>query len=153
MRYFNMGLIPMVALALTIGCGGGDSTPTATPAPAADTDTEAGSGTETPAADDGSGEKSEEGSGTGQIHFNSENLPTMALLVPTIECEGCAASVMSTLASVDGVEDVSVCVKSKTATLAIDQGSFDAEAAIAALAGNNHEGAELQELPAAPAEG
>ncbi|MEM6329746.1 MAG: heavy metal-associated domain-containing protein [Planctomycetota bacterium] len=67
-------------------------------------------------------------------NFNPDGLPTVSIEVPSIHCKRCAASVEECLVGQPGVEQVVVDVEAKTAMLAIDQASFDTDAAIAALA-------------------
>ena len=51
-----------------------------------------------------------------------------------MHCEfSCAPKVFETLIAQPGVKDVKVELETKTATIAIDEESFDADAAIAAL--------------------
>lgn len=67
--------------------------------------------------------------------FNLEEAPTVTLNVPEMHCQySCAPKVFETLIEQPGVKDVKVELDSKTATIAIDEESFDADAVIAALA-------------------
>ena len=66
--------------------------------------------------------------------FNVEGAPTVAFSVPDMMCEdSCVPTVEKTLADQPGVKDVEVDLESKTATVAVDEGEFDAEKAVAAL--------------------
>jgi copper chaperone CopZ len=66
--------------------------------------------------------------------FNPEGAPTVVFSVPDMMCEGsCCPTVRKTLAGQPGVKDVKVELASKTATVAVDKDTFDADAAIAAL--------------------
>ena len=66
--------------------------------------------------------------------FNAEGAPTVAFSVPDMMCEdSCVPTVEKTLAEQPGVKDVQVDLESKTATVAVDEGEFDAEKAVAAL--------------------
>lgn len=58
----------------------------------------------------------------------------MAFDVPDMMCEfSCVPTVRDALAKQPGVKDVAVDLETKTATVAVDEDQFDAEAAIAAL--------------------
>ncbi len=104
--------IHAVLLAAVIGC--------AQPAPT------------TPMAEE-SGESSQSAEAT-QVAFNTEGAPTVDFSVPQMMCEfSCAPTVRKTLAAQPGVKDVKVDLESKTATVAVDEDQFDAEAAVAAL--------------------
>ena len=66
--------------------------------------------------------------------FNTEGAPTIAFSVPDMMCEdSCVPTVEKTLAEQPGVKDVDVDLESKTATVAVDEGAFDADKAVAAL--------------------
>jgi copper chaperone CopZ len=66
--------------------------------------------------------------------FNAEGAPTVKFSVPDMMCEdSCVPTVRETLAEQPGVKDVKVELATKTATVAVDQGAFDANAAVAAL--------------------
>ncbi|MCH2115528.1 MAG: heavy-metal-associated domain-containing protein [Pirellulales bacterium] len=66
--------------------------------------------------------------------FNLEQAPTVTLKVPDMHCQySCAPKVYETLVAQLGVKDVKVELETKTATVAIDEAQFDAEATIAAL--------------------
>ena len=122
MKYY----LPIVlAAAFSVGCGDTPSTPPATP-PAADTAPAAGGSGDKPAE---SADTPAEGSGS----FNPEGLPTLAVYVPGIHCENCAAGVNGVLADMDGVKGIDICVDSKTATLAVDESVINRDAIIEAL--------------------
>lgn len=66
--------------------------------------------------------------------FNAEGAPTVAFSVPDMMCEvSCVPAVREVLAKQPGVKEVKVELETKTATVAVDESEFDAEAAIAAL--------------------
>jgi copper chaperone CopZ len=66
--------------------------------------------------------------------FNAEGAPTVAFSVPDMMCEhACVPAVREVLAKQPGVKDVKVELETKTATVAVDESQFDAEAAVAAL--------------------
>jgi copper chaperone CopZ len=66
--------------------------------------------------------------------FNAAGGPTVKFSVPDMMCEdSCVPTVRETLADQPGVKDVKVELKTKTATVAVDEKEFDADAAIAAL--------------------
>jgi copper chaperone CopZ len=66
--------------------------------------------------------------------FNTAGAPTVAFSVPDMMCpEGCGVKTKQILAEQGGVKDVFVDFETKTATVAIEEGKFDSDAAIAAL--------------------
>jgi copper chaperone CopZ len=66
--------------------------------------------------------------------FNTAGAPTVAFSVPDMMCpEGCGAKVQETLAGQVGAREVYVDFEAKTATVAVENGKFDADAALAAL--------------------
>jgi copper chaperone CopZ len=66
--------------------------------------------------------------------FNVEGAPTVVFNVPDMMCEdSCCPTVRETLAKQPGVKDVKVELATHTATVAVDEEKFDADAAIAAL--------------------
>lgn len=81
---------------------------------------------------------------TMEAEFNTAGAPTRTLLVPSITCEGCAAGVCDVLEGAPGVVDVKVDAVTKIATVAIDESTFDADAAIQNLADASFDGAELR---------
>ncbi|MEM9660032.1 MAG: heavy-metal-associated domain-containing protein, partial [Planctomycetota bacterium] len=69
-----------------------------------------------------------------EADFNVDGAPTVVFSVPDMMCEeSCVPAVQKILAGQPGVEEVHVALDSKTATVAVDEQSFDADAAIAAL--------------------
>ncbi|HEX2475978.1 MAG TPA: cation transporter [Lacipirellulaceae bacterium] len=67
--------------------------------------------------------------------FNSAGAPTVEFALPNLVCddEECALAVKDILARQPGTEDVLVDVETKTATVAIDEGKFDSQIALADL--------------------
>jgi copper chaperone CopZ len=66
--------------------------------------------------------------------FNLDGAPTVQFSVPDMMCEtSCAAKTKEILSNVPGVRDVVVDFPTKTATVAIDEGQFDSQKAIAEL--------------------
>jgi copper chaperone CopZ len=69
-----------------------------------------------------------------QAAFNVEGAPTIQFSVPDMMCEdSCVPQVRKTLAQQPGVKDVKVELATHTATVAVDQAKFNADAAVAAL--------------------
>jgi copper chaperone CopZ len=69
-----------------------------------------------------------------QTAFNAEGSPTIQFSVPDMMCEdSCVPQVRKTLAQQPGVKDVKVELATHTATVAVDQAKFNADAAVAAL--------------------
>lgn len=68
------------------------------------------------------------------VVFNVEGAPTVEFDVPDMMCEeSCAVKVHEILSEQPGVKDSIVDFPARTATVAIEEGQFDADAAIAAL--------------------
>ncbi|QEG37015.1 heavy-metal-associated domain-containing protein [Bythopirellula goksoeyrii] len=66
--------------------------------------------------------------------FNVAGAPTVEFKVPDMMCEeSCAKAVHDTLAAQPGAEDVMVDFPNRLATVAVDQETFDSQAALAAL--------------------
>jgi copper chaperone CopZ len=66
--------------------------------------------------------------------FNSAELPTIEFAVPDMMCaEGCGVAVEGILAKQPGAKEVFVDFDAKTAKVAIDEGKFDSDKALAAL--------------------
>src|SRR5687767_5139986 len=66
--------------------------------------------------------------------FNTAGAPTVEFSVPDMMCpEGCGAKTKEILAEQPGVKDVLIEFESKTAVVAVEDGNFDSDAAIAAL--------------------
>jgi copper chaperone CopZ len=71
---------------------------------------------------------------TTAVAFNGSGLPTVEFSVPDMMCaESCAVKTKEILSEQPGAKEVVVDFDSKTATVAIEEGKFDADAAIAAL--------------------
>jgi len=66
--------------------------------------------------------------------FNAVGAPTVEFSVPDMMCpEGCGEKTKEILAGQPGARDVYVDFEAKTATVAVEEGKFDAEQALAAL--------------------
>ena len=66
--------------------------------------------------------------------FNKEGAPTVTIEVPDMMCQySCVDAVKTALTEQPGVKEVRVDFETKQATVAIDQASFDGEAAVASL--------------------
>ena len=66
--------------------------------------------------------------------FNVAGAPTVEFSVPDMMCpESCAVKTKEILSQQPGAKEVVVDFDSKTATVAVEEGKFNAEAAIAAL--------------------
>src|SRR5688572_20307192 len=76
----------------------------------------------------------EETAQTTPAAFNAAGAPTVTFSVPDMMCEqSCVPTVRETLAAQPGAKEVKVELETKTATVAVDDDKFDAEAAVAAL--------------------
>ena len=68
------------------------------------------------------------------VVFNAAGAPTVEISVPDMMCpESCAVQTKEILSEQPGAREVIVNFEAKTATVAIEAGKFDADAAIAAL--------------------
>lgn len=68
------------------------------------------------------------------VAFNVDGAPTVEFNVPDMMCpEGCGAKTKEILSEQPGAKEVVINFDAKTATVAVVEGEFDAEAAIAAL--------------------
>jgi copper chaperone CopZ len=77
--------------------------------------------------------------------FNASASPTVAFSVPDMICpEGCAVAVKELLARQPGVKEVFVDFDAKTATVAIEEGQFNAERALAALVDKQFDNSTLK---------
>jgi copper chaperone CopZ len=66
--------------------------------------------------------------------FNTVGAPTIQFSVPDMMCEdSCAVAVHDTLAAQPGAVEVQVDFPNRLATVAIEEGKFDSQAALAAL--------------------
>ena len=87
------------------------------------------------------------------VAFNATGAPTVEFAVPDMMCEdGCLPVVKEILAQQPGAQDVAVDFTGKTATVAIDEATFDAQQAIAELVDNGFDHSRLvnDEPTAAP---
>lgn len=87
------------------------------------------------------------------IAFNPAGAPTVAFDVPDMMCpQSCAVKVHEILSEQPGVKDAVVDFDARMATVAIEPGKFDAEAAIAALVDHGFDHSKLKSAAAdAPA--
>lgn len=82
---------------------------------------------------------------TTQVAFNLAGAPTVEFSVPDMMCaESCAVKTKEILSEQPGAKEVVVDFDSKTATVAIDEGAFDADAAIAALVDHGFDHSSLK---------
>jgi len=66
--------------------------------------------------------------------FNADGAPTVEFSVPDMMCPGsCAVKTKEILAGQPGAKDVYVNFEARTATVAVEEGEFNAEQALAAL--------------------
>jgi copper chaperone CopZ len=84
------------------------------------------------------GEVEKESSGAGNqvfaASFNPDDAPTVEFSVPDMMCpEGCGVAVEGILSKQPGVKGVVIDFEGKTAKVAIEEGTFDEEKALAAL--------------------
>ncbi|HJQ80980.1 MAG TPA: heavy-metal-associated domain-containing protein [Lacipirellulaceae bacterium] len=71
---------------------------------------------------------------TTPVAFNAAGVPTVEFNLPDMMCEdGCAWTVNDILSKQQGAKDVRVDFEAKTATVAIEEGKFDQQLAIAEL--------------------
>jgi copper chaperone CopZ len=87
----------------------------------------------------GCGEKEEEAASMAadavtEASFNVGGAPTVEFSVPDMMCpEGCGEKTKEILAEQRGAKDVQIDFEAKTAIVAVEDGAFDAEQALAAL--------------------
>jgi copper chaperone CopZ len=116
MARLNLALAAVASIALLAGCS--ESTPVE----------------ETLSNSEAAAMVAEETAQATPVVFNAEGAPTIAFSVPDMMCEhSCVPAVREVLAKQPGVKDVKVELETKTATVAVDESEFDAEAAVAAL--------------------
>lgn len=87
------------------------------------------------------------------VAFNVDGAPTVAFDVPDMMCpQSCAVKVHEILSEQPGVKDAVVDFDARMATVAIEPGKFDADAAIAALVDHGFDHSKLKSANAdAPA--
>lgn len=79
------------------------------------------------------------------VEFNADGAPTVEFNVPDMMCpEGCGAKTKEILAGLPGAKEVVINFDAKTATVAIEEGKFDEEGAIAALKDYGFENSTLK---------
>jgi copper chaperone CopZ len=84
------------------------------------------------------------------IAFNVAGAPTVEFTAPDMMCpEGCGVKVKEILSEQPGAKEVVVDFDSKTATVAVEDGKFDANAAVAALADHGFKNSAIKTAPAA----
>jgi copper chaperone CopZ len=84
------------------------------------------------------------------VAFNAAGAPTVEFNVPDMMCpEGCGAKTQEILAGLPGAKEVAINFDAKTATVAIEQGKFDADAAVAELKDYGFENSTLKSDTAA----
>lgn len=91
------------------------------------------------------------GEPTSAVAFNVSGAPTIEFNAPDMMCpEGCGAKVKEILSEQPGAKEVVINFEAKTATVAVDEDKFDAEAAIAALVdhGFDHSSLKTDDAPA-----
>ena len=77
--------------------------------------------------------------------FNVAGAPTVEFNVPDMMCpEGCGAKTKEILSEQPGAKEVVINFDAKTATVAIEEGKFDPDAAIAALVDHGFENSTLK---------
>ena len=91
---------------------------------------------------------------TEPVVFNEAGAPTVVFAVEGMACGECAKTVRGVLTEQPGVVDAMVDLPAKRATVAISEGDFNPEAAIAALAEKSYTAtlSDPQEPPAEEAE-
>lgn len=96
---------------------------------------------------------------TAPVAFNATGAPTIEFNLPDMMCEdGCAWTVNDILSKQQGAKDVRVDFEAKTATVAIEEGKFDQQLALAELVDkgfgnstlNSQEPEASEQQPASP---
>ena len=78
--------------------------------------------------------------------FNTVGAPTIEFSLPDMMCEdGCALAVEEILERQPGAKEVQVDFEGKTAIVAVEEGAFDAEQALAALVDKGFDHSALKE--------
>lgn len=84
--------------------------------------------------------------------FNVAGAPTVEFSVPDMMCpEGCGVKTKEILAEQPGAKEVLVDFEAKTATVAIENGKFDAAQALAALVDHGFDHSTLKDTDSAAA--
>jgi copper chaperone CopZ len=86
------------------------------------------------------------------VAFNVAGAPTVMFEVSDMVCESCSAAVHETLAAQPGAKEVTVDLESKVVMVAVDEKTFDRDAAVAALLDKQFSHAKLVVAPEKPAE-
>ena len=104
-------------------------------------------------SDDSSVQVTATSSESTEVAFNVTGAPTIEFNAPDMMCpEGCGAKVKEILSEQPGAKEVVINFEAKTATVAVDKDSFDAEAAVAALVdhGFDHSSVKTEDSPVEP---
>ncbi len=87
------------------------------------------------------------------IAFNISGAPTVEISVPDMMCpSGCGVKTKEILLKQPGVKEVAVDFDAKTATVAIEEGIFDPQQAIASLVDYGFGNSQLKSAEAVPLE-
>jgi len=82
--------------------------------------------------------------------FNTSGAPTVEFSVPDMMCpDGCGLKVKEILSEQPGAKEVMVDFDSKTATVAVEEGKFESDKAVAALVDHSFNNSKLNSDPAA----
>ncbi len=85
------------------------------------------------------------------VAFNTTGAPTVEFSVPDMMCpEGCGVKTKEILSKQPGAKEVVVDFDAKTATVAIEEGTFDPQQAIAALVDHGFGQSQLKSAEATP---
>ena len=80
------------------------------------------------------------------VAFNLAGAPTVEFSVPDMMCpEGCGVKVREILSQQPGAKEVVVDFDAKTATVAIESGTFDKDAAVAALVDHSFDHSSIKQ--------
>lgn len=90
------------------------------------------------------------GEPTSAVGFNVDGGPIVEFNVPDMMCpEGCGAKTKEILSGLPGAKEVVINFDAKTATVSIEEGKFDADAAVAKLKDYGFENSTLKSHAAA----
>lgn len=127
-------LILMACLAVLVGCNDGPSTKEVDATPAAGSGDKPGSGSAAKTSADAT-----------PALFNLVGAPVVEYEAPKMHCEACEAGVRKALLAEVGVIDVKADSETKIVRVAIDESTYDEEAAIGAIANAGFGEAVLRE--------
>lgn len=86
--------------------------------------------------------------------FNPTSARTVSFSVPDMMCpDGCGVKTKEILSKVPGAKDVKIDFETKTAIVAVDDQTFDAQQAVAALVDHGFDHSTLKDDGASPAPG